>query len=519
MHLTDLQFLDLYREWPPPCQTERINRYKKNEQLWDGKHDEVWGEWWRTLREDKEASLQMVFNWHKRFSTLWADLLVGTPPRIMASDKLGNPNTDQQEHVDRITGKDSNGYQTVLHETAIDISRFGDALQKVTLEEGVAHIQSQPPSYWFPVVHPTNIKRYQAHVLAWQVDIKKPVDYGYISSGRASGNRSDEYDHYLWIEIHTKGQIEYRAHMLDGGYIGMPVPLSKVNPDLADTDTHWLTGVDDEFLLVPFQGLVTSDSIHGKDDYGDLDSLVMGIEIRSAMINWILDKHSDPSLAGPEDLLERDKTGKFVFKAGGAYWPYDAAQGEKAPEYIVWDGKLESAFMELDYLLDELYIISETTPAAFAMQKEGLAESGSALRRLMMTPLKKVERIRMRFDPAAKRAIQIASKLENANGGKSPVLEHIQIQWQDGLPPDPKEQAETEQIRTGNKPTTSQVSAARRIDGGTQEEAEAEIQRITEETEAERQATLEDAEATAAITAKYAPEKPSGGPPSSAGTK
>ncbi|MDQ3966683.1 MAG: phage portal protein, partial [Actinomycetota bacterium] len=156
------------------------------------------------------------------------------------------------------------------------------------------------------------------------------------------------------------------------------------------------------------------------------------------------------------------------------------------PEYVTWDGKLEASFRELDHLREQLYFVSETTPAAFGQLKQGLAESGSALRRLMMAPLAKVARIRMRFDPALRKALSLAAALERANGRNTPELgEKLRIQWQDGLPPDPREQAETEALRVRSG-TTSRAAAIRRLDGGTDQEAQAELDRALEEAEVNR---------------------------------
>ncbi|WDU84561.1 phage portal protein [Caloramator sp. Dgby_cultured_2] len=95
----------------------------------------------------------------------------------------------------------------------------------------------------------------------------------------------------------------------------------------------------------------------------------------------------------------------------------------------------------MEQLLEQFYALSETSAAAFGQLKSGLAESGTALRRLMMAPLSKVNRIRMRLDPAIKKVLNIASQLD-ANLGKGVKLENINIMWKDGLPNDEKEQAE-----------------------------------------------------------------------------
>lgn len=169
-----------------------------------------------------------------------------------------------------------------------------------------------------------------------------------------------------------------------------------------------------------------------------------------AQISRILDKHADPNMYGPDTALEQDPaTGQWTFRGGGKYFP--VGPDDKPPGYVTWDGQLEAAFKQIDLLMEQLYVLSETSAAAFGQLKSGLAESGTALRRLMMAPLAKVNRIRMRFDPALKKAIRLAVALEVAQGMPGAVkLENIDIAWQDGLPQDEKELTEIYAMRVQN---------------------------------------------------------------------
>ena len=504
--LVDLDWLREGAPFPPHGQGARMERYAKNRALWKGDHDRVYGNWWRVLREDQAASLQMVFNWHKRLSTLWADLLLSEPPRFLDGEDSKRPKKEEgeetnsdsseagdnarQEAIDRITGKENKGYVRVLYKAAIDISRYGDGLVKVMLKKDGVEMKAQPPSYWYPVVDPNDLTEFTHHVLAWKF-------------------RKYDLD-YLRVEIHEKGKITHRAFELKGNLIGPEVnvlaflPMTETGePKLPDGTQE--TNVDD-FLLVPFQGLVPSDEIFGDDDYTSVDSIIQGIEVRAAQIARVLDKHTDPSMYGPPDQLEVDKkTGETVFKAGGKYFEVDGSQDDVPPGYITWEGQLEAQFTEIDTLLKQLYILSETSPAAFGQLESGIAESGSALRRLMQAPLAKVARIALNFDPAAKHVIQLAAELERKNGRNTPELPSVNIQWQDGLPPDPKENAETEEIRqrAGN---TSLISSIRRLDGGTQEDAEAELERIKEEQQEQADLAFENTKREVALM----PEKPAG---------
>src|SRR5918997_1814125 len=115
MPLTDLWgFLKVGADWPPKSEQARLSRYAQNRKLWAGRHDEVYGNWWKLLREDKQASLELVFNWHRRLSKLWADLLLGEPPRFFA----GSAGSDEQLAIDRIAGIWQNAFANTLYEVA-----------------------------------------------------------------------------------------------------------------------------------------------------------------------------------------------------------------------------------------------------------------------------------------------------------------------------------------------------------------------------------------------------------------
>jgi hypothetical protein len=118
--------------------------------------------------------------------------------------------------------------------------------------------------------------------------------------------------------------------------------------------------------------------------------------------------------------------------------------GEKAPEYITWDGKLDSAFRQMEFLLDQLYALSETSSVLFGdSQKLQRADSSAALKRLLISTLSKVNRLKLAIDPKIKKALKIASQIEVQKKVPDAVeLSDTTIVWRDGLPEDPKEIAE-----------------------------------------------------------------------------
>lgn len=454
--LTDMEFLSPGEAWPPPSEVERLERYHANRLLFDGRHELVYRDWSRFLRDDGALAIKLVLNWHRRLSTLWGDLLLGEPPRIHAGD---SGSVEEQTLTRLIT---QNRLFSVAYATVIDASRYGVGIFKVRSDGKRAVIEPQNPSCWFPVVSVDNLHEITAHVLAWPVE------------ATVTGLLGKQRKKYIRVEIHRKGEIENRLYELQDTWIGRQVPLTTL-PEYASLPQTQRTGVDG-FLIVPYTTIETSDAPYGPDDYSDLDSIIQEMECRFAQISRILDKHADPSMYGPP-LTGLDGDGDTMI--GGSH--YIAVQpGEQTPGYLVWDGQLEAAFREIDLLMQQLYLLSETSPAAFG-KLEGGIQSGTALQRLMLAPLKRAERIRQQLDPALRTTIQTAAALEAAHGLNNAVpLPNLTIEWQDGLPIDETEATtvETQRYAAG---LTSLEASLRRLYGLEGEALTAEIERIKAE--------------------------------------
>ena len=410
-------------EWPPPSERSRLDRYAQNRILWKAEDDRTTSLKGKDYVKTLDEPARFILNIHKRLSTLWADMLFGEQPLWTAGDENTPEYKALQTLIERVR------LNTVGYEVALDCSIYGDGIIRVGMENGRATIDAQPPRYWFPVVSPNNIRRVQAHVLA---DV--------ITESVAGVNRN-----YLVLEIHERGRIQHRVHRLtnfqDGkGKIAERVNLSSFLPDIARRDGVGDAGIEqtgvDDFLIIPVHNLRTSDEAYGKDDYSDLDTLAGGLEERLDQINDILRKHAEPWMYGSQFTLEQDASGKLFLNTKNKYLTM-LDKEDPVPGYLTWDGKLTDALENFNLLMEQLYFVSETTPAAFGQLKSGLAESGSALKRLMLPVLAKTSRLQMHFDPAMKRALSIAGQLEGADFGT------IGSQWFDGLPGDDLEIAQS----------------------------------------------------------------------------
>jgi hypothetical protein len=185
-------------------------------------------------------------------------------------------------------------------------------------------------------------------------------------------------------------------------------------------------------------------------------------------------------MTGSSSMLTTDmETGEETMRMNGRFFPVN--KDEDRPEYITWDGKLDSSFQEMDRLVSMIYAVTDLNPAAIGDFSGGAVASGSALRRLLLRTISHCNRIRVRFDQVLKRAIKAASILDvNGRIKDATVVELSLISWQDGLPSDDLENSMIEQTRAYSG-LTSRSSAIMRLDGCTREEADAELERIKQE--------------------------------------
>jgi hypothetical protein len=441
--LTDLSFLNIGEPFPPKEEQERLQTYNSNRLLFEGKHDEVYSEQFKRIQRvignfDQVISYHVLANFQKLLSLKVADLLLGEEPSITA----GENESKEQQSINQI--KENTDLINTAYQTVIDVSRYGDGLFLIYPDENGGMIDVTQPSIWFPVVNPDNIKKMLYHVLAWKV-----------------GN-------LLRVQIHSKGSYEEREYKLNDYNIIEKMLSSRIVQ----------TGLTD-FAVIQVPNTITSDRVHGLNDYDDVDSILSELEVRLSQIAKVLDKHTEPSMQGPSGALEYDnKTGQYKLKVGN-YFPIEKEDGEV--KYITWDAQLQANITYIEKLINLLSIISEMGSMIFNdFGNAGQIPSGSALRRMFISPLAKVTRIKMRFDGAMKKAIKLCSQL----GGKNIVNltdKDISIAWKDGLPGDSKEDAEIMQIRTANKATISQKTALMRFDNLSEEDAQAELDNINED--------------------------------------
>ena len=420
----------------------RLERYRFNDDLFEGKHFEAFAQKVNSEHYTKQyARLKYVVNnFAGLISKVSADLLFGEMPRFILPEK------ESQAWLDALVF--DNELHVQNYESSLGNSRRGDALYKLRIENGQLVIEDITPHIYFPHVDGDNVRNKKGikHELAWII----------------------EYGGQKWLrqEIHSAGLIENKLFLMEGNELKAPAEFAQIGMDLPDEEQTLI----DRPLIIHVPNWKDGSRYFGYDDYSDLTSIFYAINNRVTKNENILDKHSDPILALPEGIL--DEEGKVKKEAFQMFEIPNDPTGKAAqkPEYITWNANLEAAFKQIDRLMDNMFALSETSPAAFGMDKQGAAESGRALKFKLMRTLAKVNRKRLYYDMAVKNLIYTSQLLAKEHkveimGLKAPKNATVpEIEWKDGIPQDSYEAAQEEQLRLEAGNTTVEDSIMR-LDG------------------------------------------------------
>lgn len=479
-------------QFPPANAIERIAKYRKMKKLYDGKQGEVYERATALLKDTPHASklkaLYIAVNIADPIVTKAADLLVGEPP--VFNSGIGD-DTPQQFAINSYV--EENDLVKLIHESALANGYRGDSWIKVRYDYRQDY--SALLSRGLPIPYDAEMEPIIEHVAADCVfpitsdgDVKKFKSV-VIASVEWVVSQNDEIP-FLNVEHHLPGYIineRYKLMQYEGGVdntYGFSVQLFKIAEKVGESGLV-PTGVP--HLLVhhiPYKS--TDDQWEGKGTLEAIESKLIAINDRVVQIDYILQKHSDPIMYGPET------GGNSVLRVGGGIY-IPVANDEKTPGYMTWDGKLEGAFRELEMLIGMVFQIAETPQWLFGtvlgdQNSGGTGTShtdGAAIKARFMPILTKVARIRTHYDRALRDALYNCQLLDIAHGDADFEAVYPVIHWQDGLPHNEKEQAEIMAIRTGSKPTIDVSTAIKRMDGVDDIQAAEIMDRIGGDTERE----------------------------------
>jgi hypothetical protein len=463
--------------YPPKGHQERIAAYQRYERLFLGQHKLVFA----VVPQPYQMKRYIVANFAGLISRLSADLLFGEQPDFLSASLKAGLATQEGEKAQEALAQvvSRNNLHAVNYESALSNSFRGDAVYKVRwgkrtpqAEQPEAIIEEVPASIYFPELDDDDVRKVIRVTLAW---VKR--------------DPKDTKRAYLRAEVHEPGVIRHQLFDLGsvstlsvagsqvgtvtiGGKALQQIPLNTLEA-YQELPEEEQTGLD-HIPIFHVPNFRYGSRFWGISDYEGLESLFESLNNRVSQIDEVLDKHVAPKIVVPPGFVDED--GKIRFDRMETI---ELGPGDQPPSYITWDAHLTAAFTQFEKLLDLLFMLSETAPSAFGLDKFGVAESGRALRLRLLRTLAKINRKRLYYDTALKAALHTAQILDVTHGSGEYEPAEPTIQWADGLPEDMVEMVEIESQRlaAGN---TSVESSVRRLDGP--DAVEAEIARIAEET-------------------------------------
>lgn len=489
--LYNLDWLEPGSAFPPAIEVPRITRYKQNARLFDGDHfcdpefrsrnsldmGDTPVNLYKLCAEriskvvgnfDDIISFPVLLNYQRLMTLKTADLVCGEYPSISG--------VTYQENAAIKDVRDITEFDAKLYATVIDISRYGDAIWRMYKnEDGRMDFTCWDPCEWFPIVAQDGTHRIKQHCLCWVVNVTEDPN-------------NPKWE--LHVQIHgcdksSIGQYEHRWYAMNYG----GTQISK----LIDSEVVQ-TGLD-RCAVFNLRSFATSNSVYGYDDYMPLDSLLSEIMVRVGQISCILDKHADPNITGPTSMLKLNPdTGEYYLETGKFF---ATSPGEEHPEYMTWDGQLASAFKQLEFLINQLYILSEMGAAMLgAGDGGGQAISGTAFRFKMANPLAKVRRIANSLSTPVRKlfsSLSISAEVEaedlkvgEADTKSKPLVlpipyRRISVFWSDGLPDDPRENVEIAKLASGEERMMPLEFAIMEYFGRSNEEAREWIKMLEDE--------------------------------------
>lgn len=430
--LYNLAWLNENESFPPLKEIERLNRYIENQSLFDSEHFAI-GKAKRNVYEkcaerisrvignfEDVISFPVLLNYQRLMSLKMADLICGEYPTITG---------ENDESIEKIqAARSESDFDQQLYATVIDISRYGDAVWRAYKKpDGTTIFTIWSPLEWFPIVSQDGTNNIIAHVLAWIVNTTQTPE-----------NLPPNYElhtqiHWTeWADQKRQGKVgTYEAQKWQLNGDGSSI-IHKISSETVPTGFSTCA-------VFHLRAFAVSNTVYGYDDYTPIDSILSEIMTRIGQISVILDKHADPNITGPVSMVQQNpETGEYYLKMG-KFWA--TSPGENEPKYLTWDGQLGAAFNELEFLINQLYILSELGAALIgATDSVGGAISGTAMRFKLVNPLAKARRTANALTLGVRKLFGLMSGVDYKN---------ISVFWEDGLPDDPRENIENAILASG----------------------------------------------------------------------
>ena len=441
MSVTNLDFIKVGGIYPPANNVGLLAKYNRYDELFEGRIGDAYMRFVNDHQKDGpiQDAMKTIFsnpkimNYPRAITKKIVDLTLSRQPSLQGS-------TNEKEN-DLIEISRSTKCWKTVRRGFVDISRYGNGYIREYntvpryddgqggLTKGDASCNAINPKMMTIVVNPLDKEDITNLVIGW-------VDRVTNTTTAGNGVVVENEEYYLTLEIHEKGQFEYKrfkcaAPIFNMGQVKQYVLQEEVTPENLKGVKH-KTGLDG-FAIRVLSGFTTSEEpIYGLSDYDMFDSLMLELCQRVSQLSEVFEKHGNPSMQGSSNLISTDENGNPLFYTGDFY---PLGPNDQRLEYLTWDAKSKEILDYCNALLQQIFILSEMGDGSimgYSNGKDGFAESGKGLRLKMASPLMKAqalvfdnndEIIQMLVDFAKMKGIEMKP-------------EDIEIKWKDGLPVD-----------------------------------------------------------------------------------
>lgn len=452
--------------FPKRADKDRLDLYTHFDRLYFGDHYAAFairGE--KDFTERYKKLRYVVANFAGLMSRVMADMLFGENLGVDAADK------NNQGFLDGLF--EDNELQNQLYESALGSSRRGDALFKVRVGQRNPALVSSPSTIIIEEVTPAIYFPQLDQMATRNVPTQDVLAMVFAQNGKE----------YLHKEIHVPGYIFHEVYLYDSKQqkiLGTMDPLQFGYQPMEET------GIE-RSLVFHIPNVRDGSGFFGTSDYKDLDPLFFALNNRLTKVDNILDKHSDPILAVPPGVI--DEEGKVKKEALGMFEVDNENPGFNKPEYIVWNANLDSAFKEIDKLVQMLFMFSEIAPASMGADEGsgGQLQSGRALKFKLLSTIRKRNRKLRYFDQAIKDMLETAQELAvvhgvEIDGFKPTTPERPALKWGDGVINDEVEMTDV-QIARVDAGLSSRADAIAELDDVSPDDAKKKVKEIDKESE------------------------------------
>ena len=226
---------------------------------------------------------------------------------------------------------------------------YGDAV----LKTGRYGVSSFSPLFAYKVVDESdkkNVKGYVLHELLYDKETSN------INNNRYKPT-------HIRVLISCKGYEYERVYEYKGsnkvGTLGKPVKYKYKDRWISKKGNYYWTGIDDCETVQWLSVNTEKDGVYGSSAFDDLKDIVFALENRLSTENWVVDSHGKPILLlGLTAVTANEKTGSYSPSIIQGKYMIQKGQSEK-PEYLTWDGKLESSKQIREDLEQQFYELSE----------------------------------------------------------------------------------------------------------------------------------------------------------------